>query len=779
MDELVRGPVLSFGPRDAVGVESTGNGTDALLELSHAYATGRGLPDISTVAVSSNRPDLGALFRRHRIAISVTFVAFLAGACAFSLLQTELYRARTVVQVEAQNHEFLNIKDVEPTVARGGDGFMSTQAKLIRTETLARRVVSKLHLTDSPIFFRHSTTATKLRRAFSLADAPLPRSESEAVGTLLNRLSVKSDADSDLITITVDTPDPQMSATLANEVANEYMDQEQEARWNNAVRVGKWLTSQLEDFRKKLQNSEEELQRYAMSASLLYTSDQNNVADDRLRQIQQDLSRAQADRAEKQAQLEIVSAATEDSLPRVMDDAPMRDLKMRLADLRRQYAELTATLTPSHYKVERVHAQITELEEELARERGVILKRIRNEYDTAVKREALLQRNYQNQAHTVADQSARAVRYNLLKREVDTNRELYSSMLQKVKGASLVSALKTNSMRVVDPANGESPRCRPSYVQNFGIALVGALMCSAVMVLGLERRDRSIREPGETSRLRLRELGTIPSARFDPNAKLLFKSGAFGPNRSKSLNPPNGSLQEPEAAEPHLVTWTNPRSVISEAFRSASVSFAQSDGSEDRCEVFVFTSPDAKTGKTTATANLAVSLAGYSRQVLVIDADLRRPMIHTVFGIPTGYGLADVLSEDKAPTGDDFERFVQHTAVPGVRVITAGDVSKIDPHVALASDRFATLVSRLRLDYRTILIDSPPIGLLPDARLIARRANAVVLVCRAGQTTLEQIAGISRVLKEDGTRVFGTILNEWNPTTANPAYYRAYTSYMA
>lgn len=722
---------------------------------------------------------IAALVRRHRVPVLITFAVCVALTAVFTWFQAPVYRAKAVIEVQGRNREFLNAKDFDPSGGeRTPESFVATQAKLIRTETLAQRVTKRLRLNENPAFFRESAGMTTLNGLLHRPQAAFPANEDATATRLLNQVAVKPDGDSDLITITVDSTDAKLSADLANQLSAEYSNAEQEERWNSSVKIGKWLTEQLEDFRTRLQQSEDELQKYAQRADLLFTDEKNNVADEKLRQIQQDLTRAQADRAERQSQMEQLTSASPDSVPKVLDDSAMRDLTMRLAELRRQYAELSATLTPSHYKVQRVQAQIQEVEDELTRRRHTVVSRIRNEYDSAVRREKLLQSNYQVQARVVADQNARASRYNVLKREVETNRELYSSMLQKVKEASMLSAMKTNVVRIVDSARVPLKQYRPNLVENFGVGIVGFLMCSALIVLLRERADRSIRDPGEAARMQFRELGVIPSARHDPYVRGLFagRNGRIGdPDSPKGLLEPAGA----SGFDSRLVTWTYSRSIMADAFRSVAMTLVGPAERTARTRVIVFTSPHQQAGKSTTVANVAIALADGKRRMLLIDGDLRRPQIHSLYGLSLGPGLVDLLKQEAPVTSADLVRVARHTPISGLDVISAGYGADVDPMV-LGSDRFGMILARARMDYDIVLIDTPPVMHLPDARLIANHSDGIVLVFRAGRTSMDQINDVSRLLLDDGATILGAILNDWDPRTLDPQYFSSYyASYSA
>lgn len=712
-------------------------------------------------------PQLGTILRRYRTAIGLTMILSIAGALFYSALQTPLYRAKTVIAVEGVNPEFLGSREIAPTSGNSQtpESYASTETKLLKSDALAQRVVAVTKLQDRDDFFLESHLKTEILRRLGRAKKQEgPRSIRATAGLLQSRMTARTDGDSNLIIVTIDAPKPELAAELAHTLTTEFEQQEQESRWSSAARVGTWLTSQLEDFRRKLELSEQQLQQYADSQDLLYAQG-TNVAEDKLRQVQQELSKAQAERIDRQAQLNLVTGTDAEALPRVLDDSSLRDLNARKQDLQRQMADLLVTLTPTHYKVDRLKAQLAEIDTAMEQQRRNIVTRMKNEYQAAVDREKLLQDNYAAQARQVSTQSSRAIRYNTLKGEAESNRTLYTSMLQKVKEASVLSAVRTNSIRVVDPAQPPDRLYSPNYLQGTGIGLLAGLILSGVLVLLFERTDATIKEPGEMrARLHIRELGAIPSAGRDVRI-----SANIGRRALEWKSSPESKALAPAQ------TWSETKSLVAEAFRSAAASLLFACKSGPQSKVILITSPLVGTGKTTTTVNLAAVLASGGRRVAVVDGDLRKPRVHELLSLPNHRGLADLLAQPAKLQARDFSEALRPTGPRGIVVLTAGSPDQFDPGV-LESPRMADVFNYLRQQFDLVLVDSPPTLHLSDARIIARLADAVVLVGRAGQTRVMELSDALQQFHDDGRRVIGSILNDWDPRATNPHYYRSYYS---
>ena len=567
--------------------------------------------------------------------------------------------------------------------------------------------------------------------------------------------------------------DPQLAADFANTLATEYIEQNLEARWKTTQHTGEWLTRQMEDLRIKLEKSEEQLQNYARLSGLQFTSEKDNAAELKLKQLQEELSKAQADRIAKQSRYELAAGASPESLSEVLDDSSLRDHQAKLRELRQQMAELTTSFTAAHPRVKKVEAQIMALEAELGKERANIVRRINNDYQAALRREKLLAASYAAQARLMAEQADKVTHYNILKREVDTNRQLYENMLQRVKEAGIASALRASNVRVVDPARRPGGPYKPNVQGNTMLGLLTGLLLGGVLVIALERMDRTVQSPGDVSfYLNLSELGVIPSGQAELSRLLYSRK-----RRKLGSAESSGKALEQAHTAIELATWQRKPSLVAESFRAALTSILFSGQNGDRPRVIVFTSPNPGEGKSTVVSNLGIALAEINQRVLLIDGDLRKPRLREIFSLSGQTGLSDLLRQKQPMNGLPVEGLVVETAIPGLHVLPSGTQSAASTNL-LYSPRMAELLQLTRHHFDTILIDTPPMLHIPDARVLGRLADAVILVVRANRTTRDATRAAHQRLAEDGTPVLGTILNDWNPKrTPGYGYYRYYDRY--
>src|SRR6266853_1452314 len=681
---------------------------------------------------------LQMLIRHRRTLLGFVLVGLL-GALVISVLQTRIYRARTSLEIRDFNANLLDIKGVDASDSTGSyitpESYMETQVKILQSESVLGRVIDKLNL--------HAERPASGWRIFKLWKSSHVPEREELIHQAERNLTVRTSGNSRLLEVLYESSNPQVAADFANTLVSEFIEQSQEMRWKSTQRTAEWLTSHLDEMKTKLEQSEAQLQDYVRTSGLTVTSDKQNLAENGLKQLQDELSKAQADRIASQAKFEETKNKPADSVPEISDDPTMREYRQRMTELQRQYVELSATLTPEHYKVQRVQAQITELQFNMLQERSNIQRRIGNEYSAALRREKLLSQADAEQEKVVADQSSKAILYDTLKREVDSTRQIYEAMLQRVKQAGLATAMRASNVLVVDPAKPPLLPYRPSLPINSAIGLFSGVFLGFGFVLLRERVDRKITVPGDAQvYLDLPELGVIPLD--EATAPWRISSGLQGEG-------------------PELATWKRKPSLIAECARTTLTSILLPNEAGDRPQVVVLTSPCPGDGKTTVTSNLSIAMAELGYNVLLLDGDLRRPRLHKVFGVANSWGLRDVLWTDTPFETVPITHLVQETEVSGLSLLPAGSCVNEIPSNLFYSPRMPRLLERLRKEFDMVMIDAPPLIHLADARVLGRIADGVILVIRSGQTTTESALFASQRFSDDGTRILGTILNNWDP----------------
>jgi len=684
----------------------------------------------------------------------LTVALFLVAGLLFNgvrtLRMTPRYQARATMEVITANNgeSLVGLQDAES--GGGYATYFQTQMQVLHSQALRRRVVNKLKQGNRVSAFTPTDPLSVWRSKLHLgAPKVAPQGYEPPVDININVLDA-----SRVIEIVCQSPDPEYAAAFANALASEYIDFSLEASWESGQKTVNYLTRQLKDLGAKMEQSERELQSYSTEVGLNIDPAPGNVEELKLKQLQGALSEAQADRMAKQAALTIAKASSPEAVPQIVDNERLSTYQSKLAELRRELAELSIVYTPEYSGVRRVRAQIAELEATLQREGNSILTRIQNDYQSALGREDLLAAAYEKQSLLVSDVARKSIRYSLLKREVETSRQLYEELLQKVKQIGISTGLPSANVQLLDAAERPNAPFEPNLLSNLAVGMAGGMLLGIGVVIAAEFANRSLRSPGESAfHLQVPELGVIPATEMRSSAK-----------RVSSTEPPiytlngNGASHQ-ECVE--LATWQSQTSGLAESFRSVLASLLSFRGVANRPRVILVTSAVRGEGKSSIVSNIGIALAELDQKVILLDTDLRKPRLHEIFNVPNSWGLSDLLREQTSLADCPLDSLARPTEINGLYVLPSGP-GTVSITNLLYSGRMTALLQRLRKEFDTILLDTPPLSYLSDARFVGRLADGAILVIRAGQTSRDVARSAKQRLVADGIPVFGTVLNAWD-----------------
>src|SRR5580700_4778358 len=698
--------------------------------------------------------------RRYKLMI-LAFVAMGAmGGLILSFLQTPMYRAHTSLEVEDLNENFQNLKDTDPTAQiPSAESYFQTQVKILQSREMIELVIDKLNLMQSMAPHKHFWSGWIHHNA-----EPNPALQREqVVDGIQKNLTVQAWGESRTAEIFYQSPDPKLASDVANTLVQTFIDESREIRWNSTQNTAEWLTGHLKELQKSLDSSQAKLQDFARSTGIMLSSDKqdvagHNISEDKLKQIQDELSRAQGDRTQKQADYETIKNMPVESLSPTLNNPTLQNYLVKMGDLKSQLANLSATYTPEHYKVLQVQAQITDLQKSIDAERSGILRHTQEDYQSAKRREDMLTTAYTEQARTVSDMAGKTIQYQNLQHDVDTNRELYDALLLRIKQAGLAAAMRSSNVVVVDQAKPPVLPFRPNFPMNTALGLVTGLFAGVGFVLMRDRFNRNIEAPGlSQAYLRLPELGVIPAAKLASRRFAWFPASTNVPLQLKSGQ--DGTTRE--------------RANLAEAYRATLTSILLPTLHGEGPRVLVLTSPDPGAGKTTVTSNLGMATAEIGRRVLLVDADLRRPRLHRLFEIPNSFGLTDILRITTPLEEIPVNQLVRQTKIPGLCLVPSGPTTD-GLSSLLYSPRLTEFLHRVAKEFDLVLIDAPPMLHFADARVLGRHSDGVILVLRSGQTKRDAAMLARQRFDEDGTSVLGTILNSWDLKNFRSPYAYAY-----
>ena len=719
-------------------------------------------PEVMDENPSFSLMDYWEGIRRYKFVI-LAFVAMGAlGGLILSFLQTPMYRAHTSLEVEDLNENFQNLKDSDPTAQiPSAESYFQSQVKILQSREMIELVIDKLNLMERTAPHKHFWSGWIHRNAAE----PNPALQREqAVDGIQKSLTVQAWGESRTAEIYYDSPDPKLASDVANTLVQTFIDESREIRWNSTQNTAEWLTGHLKELQKSLDSSEAKLQEFARSTGIMLTSDKqdvagHNISEDKLKQIQDELSRAQGDRTQKEADYETIKNMPVESLSPTLNNPTLQNYLVKMGDLKSQLANLSATYTPEHYKVLQVQAQIADLQKSIDAERAGILRHTQEDFQAAKRREDMLTAAYTEQAKTVSDMAGKTIQYQNLQHDVDTNRELYDALLLRIKQAGLAAAMRSSNVVVVDQAKPPVLPYRPNFPMNTALGLVTGLFVGVGFVLMRDRFNRNIESPGlSQAYLRIPELGVIPAARLASRRIAWLPSSTRVPLQLK------GGEQNAASRE---------HATLAEAYRATLTSILLPTLHGEGPRVLVLTSPDPGAGKTTVTSNLGMATAEIGRRVLLIDADLRRPRLHRLFEIPNSFGLTDILRITTPLEDIPVNQLVRQTKIPGLFLVPSGPTT--DGLTSLLySPRLTEFLQRVAKEFDLVLIDAPPMLHFADARVLGRHSDGVILVLRSGQTKRDAAMLARQRFDKDGTCVLGSILNSWDLKNPRSPYAYAY-----
>lgn len=662
----------------------------------------------------------------------------------WTIKQKPIYEAKALLEMEPENPNIVTVRELFQ-IENVTDDYIETQYKLLQSDSLARDVIQQLRLDK--------------RKEFN-SGGPIGAAadEQRVLQNFEERLNVIPIPRSRLVRVTFDSQDPRLAAGVVNTLAESYIEQSLKIHWDATQKPTKWLSQQLDGLKIKLEKSEDELQKYAQAKGLLYLENDKgeteNAANERLQQLQDELTQAQAQRYQTESVFRLAEAGDYIALPGVFDNKVTQDLSERLADLEQKQAQLAPSFKPGYPEMKAIQSQIERTRQLLEQQRSEAERHVADEYFAAVHREDLVKKAFAQQETQANAAAQESVQYNILKREVDTNKQLYEGLLQRLKEAGVSAGLKASNVRVVDPAVPPAQPVRPRVVLDLAFGLLLGLAGGAGLACVQERVDNTVKSPDDVGHfLHLPILGLIPRERVMVRRK--------APRRPRfSLGHPRANLGAAVDAEGQdgwirIDGGTDGFSGLRESFRVLRTSILLSTaGRPPRSLAFV--SAEANEGKTTVCCNLAISLAQLGKRVLVIDGDIRSPGVQDFFHISGSSGLVNYL----AGLGE-WRSLVQVSNAKGLDCLICGPEPP-DPGELLSSERMEALINDAMNDYNFVLVDAPPLLNITDGRILAAVAEGTVLVVKAGVTSRERAQRAEGCMAAVGAHVIGAVLNDVN-----------------
>ena len=695
------------------------------------------------------------ILRKHQWLIVSFILAVVTIVSIATFRMQPVYVATARIELGRENANILPFQGTDSyDYMLDVENYIETQSKILTSETLALQTIRTGVLTGQPQF-QNSDPSSEALATGSLANQKRP----PELGAFLGSLGVRRVPNSRLMDISFEATSPELAAQVVNAHIRNFIDQNRRSHYDATTSATTWLTDQLDELKIRVKNSEDARLDYERKNQIWELDDKQNLTTQRLSEISRQLIEAQGDRMRKQSLFEFAKQGDADLVPQIRDSAGVQDLLRRRSELNGQYTEAINQYGPNFPKVLRLQSQLKEVDQNLDREKRAVLVRLGSEYHEAQQREELLTHTLDQQKTEANLMSERMVQYNILKRDAEADKALYDGLLTKLKEAGISAALQSSNIRVVDPAMIPSFPSRPAKARNVALAFLVGLVGGIGLAILREYMDNTVKTPDDVETLaRLPSLAVVPA----------FEDTKHSGSRTKTLKEAigNGHSRHVELVAQHL-----PKSQMSEAFRALRTALLLSQAGRPP-QVILVTSALPREGKTTAAANLAVTLAQLGDRTLLIDADLRKPGIGRLLNMNGGKyaGLSSYLA---GVSSLDLVT-VQHPSVPNLSAIPTGPLPP-NPADLLSSHRLADAIAQLRAKFKFIVIDSPPVMAATDAVILSVQADGVLLVVRSGETPKEAFTRTRDLLVSVKCRLLGVVLNAVNSHA--PDYYYSYRYY--
>jgi succinoglycan biosynthesis transport protein ExoP len=699
---------------------------------------------------------LGDYFRlcREHLPSLITIVAI---GCTLGFIITQfqvpVFRAEASIELWNINPNFLNLRRAKPlSDASEGPADLQidteTQIEVIRSAGVMEKTIESASESELP----EKWERVEPRWAALVGNPPRPAPPRESFKAAADSVYVRRIGQTRLILLQADGSNPIVAADFLNSLIREYIKQNIGAREQLNREAEDLTRNQLAATRNNITQAEVNLEEYAKAHHLIYGSDQQNLSDDELKQMQADLLQARTELAARNAERQVAAKSDPNTLPQVVKDANLRDLRAQLIDVRRREAELSTVYLPEYDAVKKVRADAAQLEQAIREETAKVVSGIESEFQQARETEKELSTAYDSALAVTARTSEAATEYGLMKRDIEVSLAAYERTLSQARDLNLAAALKMNDVHVVDPAVPPKRPRSPRLGLNMAMGCFASFIFGVGWLAGRKSLDDEIRAPGDLTRLlQVDELGVVASA-LQGNAIFRRLQEIRG-----RLLPASEVHNSPVLGGP-----------VTDDFASIATSLLYSSSGVMRAKTIVFTSTAPREGKTTVSVNVASTLARAGRSVLLIDGDVRRPILHTSFGLENDCGLTNLL-EERASAADAGDA-IKETGVPRLRLLPGGSI-KDSAADLLFQPHLRKLLAEFRGEFDVILIDAPPMTQWADARTLANAADGVVLIARSKRTTRESIRAACERLRCDGARLLGVVLNDYKAESAFCNYY--------
>ncbi|MBU4342662.1 MAG: polysaccharide biosynthesis tyrosine autokinase [Candidatus Omnitrophica bacterium] len=667
---------------------------------------------------------INILLRRKWIVISFFLITVTTMTIA-TFLQKKTYKAEATVIVEVESPNVLSVKDV---VKLGESNYFAyrdyieTQQEIIKSRRTAHHVIKNLKLGS--------------REEFKKAKDP--------IGALLKQVKVEHIRDTRFLRISAEDGDPKLAALIANEFANVYTSSNMSLKLKMSGQARGWLKEEVETQKQKVRESELKLQNYKEENDIVSIANQDAIIGDSLTKLNTSYLAAQERRIRAETNYNSLIVIDKNGNVALENLSALFTDNPSLKKLKEDYLTQTALLVDYKKIYKYKHPKMIRLLEGMEYLRSGIKSEVDTEYKNAVQEEAKFKKAMAGQKANALEHERKIINYNVLQREVDTSERILEIVLNRLKETSIASQIQTNNVRIQDIAEIPKKPIKPKKSLNLMLAVIMGLLGGAVLAFFKEYMDVSLKDPRDIAvLLQIPVLGSVPKIKAD--GKRIAKK--------KDVD---------------LIVEKDSNSLAAEAYRSIRTNLLFSINQSCPSKSIVITSSVPREGKTISAVNLALMLANSGERVLLVDADMRKPRVHTIFNYDNVSGLLQFLTGEK-----DFDSTVKYSGISNLYVATSGGTTN-KPAELISSENMKRFLQNASAHYTTIIIDTPPVALVTDAALLASLCTGTILIAEGGRTTKEFLTRSKELLKNVKANILGVIVNNISLTHDSYSYPQHY-----
>ncbi|PWQ99157.1 GumC family protein [Leucothrix pacifica] len=690
-----------------------------------------------------NLKDFIVIITRRKWLVTTIALLTLLAVILITLMIKPVYRATSTIQIERNAKQIVSGNTFDAIESRSDKDFHETQRQLIQSKALAGRVINQLGLDTKDT---SSGLVSSIKKALGMSSADQSNAErTEAL--FLDNLTVQPVSNSQLVSINYDSTDPKLAADISNAISRTFVRMNLEKRFDTASYSKDFLSENIQRVRQTLEKSEQALNDYAKQYGIVQDIDGESTDTHSLKKLSEELVKVERERIEAEALYNQAKNADTDNptIIAVLSKDPTlqekgNELALMIAD---RNARIQRSSSGTSRTIRNLTAKIERLRAEINAQSSTVLSSLKSEADTAKNRQELIREQLAELKNNAIATQGDSIKYNTLKREVESNQALYTDLLQQLKTVNVASTVGTNNISIIDKAGVPYEKHKPKLRNNVAFGLLLGLMLGMGAAFLREFMDDTLKGSDELERTTgLPVLGLLPNIKNQPDEHTA------------------------------LLAHMEPRSPLAEAIRSLRTSLKFSTQYGAPRTTFITSSNPAE-GKSSIALNLATAYAQVGSRVLLIDADLRNPSIHHLLKLDNLEGLTNYLAG-----AGEASAISRPCLIKQLRVITSGPIPP-DPVELLSGNRMTELLDLAKNEFDYIIIDGPPVIGLADALVLSNLSDATILTVQAGITRKASLMAALKRLERSSGNIIGTLLSRVD-RASNPEYnedsYYTYTS---